>query len=185
MIMAKVGGGCVVTFTDVTITADGVDSMIDADNDASGIKFVLNDVTLPKQALDLIYSKIKTGSTITANDISATFTAPAAEKAERSEKTEKTETTAQPEKEEPRGGYLCKDMLKSTFENAAESFNTFGEMMRKAENDISSAIGDLVNDKSEASKAEDAPKPAETKDGSTEAANEKETAEADTDGEEE
>jgi hypothetical protein len=185
MIMAKVGGGCVVTFTDVTITADGVDSMIDADNDASGIKFVLNDVTLPKQALDLIYSKIKTGSTITANDISATFTAPEAEKAERSEKTEKTEKTAQPEKEEPRGGYFFKDMLKSTFENAAESFNTFGEMMRKAENDISSAIGDLVNDKSEASKAEDAPKPAETKDGSTEATNENETAEADTDGEEE
>ena len=175
LIMAKVGGGCVVTFTDVTITADGVDSMIDADNDASGIKFVLNDVTLPKQALDLIYSKIKTGSTITANNISSTFTAssetqekPAAEKAERSEKTVntektvKTEKTAQPEKEESRGGYFFKDMLKSTFENAAESFNTFGEMMRKAENNRSNAIDDFVNDKPEAPKAENAPETKET-----------------------
>ena len=156
MIMAKVGGGCTVTFRDVTVTADGVESMIDADNDASGIKFVLNDVTLPKQALDLIYSKIKTGSTITANDISATFTAPEAEKNVQSEK------TVQPEKKEERSGYFFKDMLKSTFENAAESFNTFGEMMRKAENDISDAIGDLVKDKPEAAKPdekEDTPEP--------------------------
>ncbi|MCR5020189.1 hypothetical protein [Ruminococcus sp.] len=142
MIMAKVGGGCTVTFRDVIVTADGVGSMIDADNDASGIKFVLNDVTLPKQALDLIYSKIKTGSTITANNISTTFTEPETEQVK-----PESEKNVQQGKEEARGGYFFKDMLKSTFENAAESFNTFGEMMRKAENDISNVIGDIVNDK--------------------------------------
>lgn len=150
MIMAKVGGGCTVTFRDVIVTADGVGSMIDADNDASGIKFVLNDVTLPKQALDLIYSKIKTGSTITANDISTTFTEPETEQVK-----PEPEKNVQQGKEEARGGYFFKDMLKSTFENAAESFNTFGEMMRKAENDISNVIGDIVNDKNGSGDAPD------------------------------
>ena len=190
MVMAKVGSGCSVTFTNVKITADGVDSMIDADNDAGRIKFVLTNVTLPKQALDLIYSKIKTGSTITANNISSTFTAPsgeqekpAAEKVEKAEKTVNTEKTVQPEKEEARGGYFFKDMLKSTIENAAESFNTFGEIMRKAENNISNAIDDFVNDKPEAPKAEETPKPSET---SADSAEEKEAAETDTEsGEEE
>ena len=150
MIMAKVGGGCTVTFRDVIVTADGVGSMIDADNDASGIKFVLNDVTLPKQALDLIYSKIKTGSTITANNISTIFTEPETEQVK-----PESEKNVQQGKEEARGGYFFKDMLKSTFENAAESFNTFGEMMRKAENDISNVIGDIVNDKNGSGDAPD------------------------------
>ena len=172
VVLAKVGGGCNVVLENVTVTDEGVGMMIDADSECGGTQFRLKGVTLPKQVLDLIYSKVKNGSTITAENISATFTQPAEEKAEVKEtadipekqadtseeapkaekpKTEpKNEATAEkaaPKKES--SGYYFTDMLKSTFENAAEGFNTFSAMMRRAEKDIDRAVDESFGDKTD------------------------------------
>ena len=172
VVLAKVGGGCNVVLENVTVTDEGVGMMIDADSECGGTQFRLKGVTLPKQVLDLIYSKVKNGSTITAENISATFTQPAEEKAEVKEtadipekqadtsekapkaempKTEsKNEATAEkaaPKKES--SGYYFTDMLKSTFENAAEGFNTFSAMMRRAEKDIDRAVDESFGNKTD------------------------------------
>lgn len=164
MVIAKVGNNCNVSFSNVTITDEGLAMMIDADSKCSNVTLTLNGVTLPKQALDLIYLKFGTGCNISANNISATFNAaPAQETFEEAPKAEtfkeapKTEPDREaPKQERPRqSGLNFTDMLKSTFENAAEGLNTFGEMMRKAENDISNAIDDIVNEKPEPPKTDE------------------------------
>ncbi|MBQ8967028.1 hypothetical protein [Ruminococcus sp.] len=144
MLLAKVGDGCTVKLKNVKVTDDGVEMMINTDS-CSGAKLEMDDVTLPKQALDLIYSRFGRGCEISANNISTTFTPPKEEKAPEKSAEPAPEKDIPPKSES--GGYFFKDMLRSTFENAAEGFNTFGEMMRKAEEDINDVIGGIVNDK--------------------------------------
>ena len=146
MLLAKVGDGSNVVLENVTVTDEGLGMMIDADNECGGVIYTLKGVTLPKQALDLVYSKVKNGSTITAENISATFTQPKEkvfDEAPRQDIPPKTETPPR----QDNSGFYFSDMIKSTLENAAEGFNTFGEMMRRAEKDINHVIDDALNDK--------------------------------------
>ncbi|HCJ41052.1 MAG TPA: hypothetical protein DHV89_05825 [Ruminococcus sp.] len=170
LVLAKVGEGCIVRLENVTVTDDGVGMMIDAESECGGTQFMLNGVTLPKQALDLIYSKVKNGSTIKAENITAAFPQAVEEKAEEKEAADapaqdipdkeniaaeevreekKPENTSKDSTAKKEGGYYFTDMLRSTFENAAEGFNTFSAMMRRAEKDINNAIDETFRDQPE------------------------------------
>ena len=159
MIIAKVGNNCNVTFSKVTVTDDGLAMMIDADSGCSGVILTLNEVTLPKQALDLIYKKFIDGCNITANNISATFTAPKEDTFREAPKTAANDKDNTKHKSSAassdKSGLNFTSMLRSTFENAAEGLNSFGEMMRKAESDINNVIDDIVNDKKDPPKNDD------------------------------
>lgn len=138
LVMAKVGSGCNVRLSSVTITAEGLEDMIGAGTACSGVNLEMNGVTLPRQALDLIYSRMSGNCNISAQNISTDGYGD-----------EPVSGNAEDPKKSSDGGYYFRDMLKSTFENAAEGLNSFGEIMRKAEEDFTDMVDELVGGKSE------------------------------------
>lgn len=164
MVLAKVGNGCLVRFVNVKISPDGLEEMICGGTSCSGVKLELTGVTLPRQALDLIYSKMDDSCNIAVKDLSTCGAA--SDKGSKDEgswrETPKTAPTPKDRQKRSSGGeYYFKDMLKSTFENAAEGFNTFGEMMRKAEEDFTDMVDELIGGKEDKPQTPKQPDPPE------------------------
>lgn len=68
MIIAKLGDGCNVGFENVSVTLEGIDDMLRTGQPADGVNIALDNVTIPRRVLDLIYLKMGDGCSIaTAN----------------------------------------------------------------------------------------------------------------------
>ena len=58
MIIAKLGNGCNIGFENITVTEEGIDSMLGIGLTADGVSIGLENVTMPRKVLDLIYAKM-------------------------------------------------------------------------------------------------------------------------------
>lgn len=61
MIIAKLDDGCTVGFENVTVTDEGIEDMLEVGQAADGLNIELENVTIPKKVLDLIYKKMGDG----------------------------------------------------------------------------------------------------------------------------
>ncbi len=69
MIVRKLGDGCVVKMTDMTVTADGIDNMYPCGDKSDGTVIDLTNSTIPQKALELLNEKSGDGFVLTTDNV--------------------------------------------------------------------------------------------------------------------